>query len=117
MQLKKLKKGEKSLLKTLWEKKKMLVTSIFFFSHNVFYPMKHNFNVLSNICLLSANAFNLGKPEILSSVVLKHFLLFPKCFQNFLSGVFSPLKSEACEKSSWWLWIEKARKRVCHRPP
>ena len=30
----------KSLLKTLWEKKKMLVTNIFFFSHNVFYPMK-----------------------------------------------------------------------------
>ena len=41
--------GGKSLLKTLWEKKKMLVTSIFFFSHNVFYPVKHNFNVLSNI--------------------------------------------------------------------
>ena len=30
---------EKSLLKTLWEKKKMLVTSIFFFSQNVFYPI------------------------------------------------------------------------------
>ena len=25
---------------------------------------------------------------------------------NFLSGVFSPLTSEACEKSSLWLWIE-----------
>ena len=41
--------GGKNLLKTLWEKKKMLVTSIFCFSHDVFYPMKHNFNVLSNI--------------------------------------------------------------------
>ena len=40
---------EKCLLKTLWGKKKMLATSIFFFSHNVFYPMKHNLNVLSNI--------------------------------------------------------------------
>ena len=40
--------GGKSLLKTLWEKKKMLVTSIFFFSHNIFYRMKDNFNVLSN---------------------------------------------------------------------
>ena len=29
-----------SLLKTLWEKEKMLVTSIFSFSHNVFYPIK-----------------------------------------------------------------------------
>ena len=27
-----------SLLKTLWEKKKLLVTSNFFFSHSVFYP-------------------------------------------------------------------------------
>ena len=27
-----------SLLKTLWENEKMLVTSIFSFSHNVFYP-------------------------------------------------------------------------------
>ena len=27
---------------------------------------------------------------------------------TFLSGVFSPLtSSEACEKSSWWLWKEK----------
>ena len=39
--------GGNSLLKTSWEKKKMLVTSIFFFSHNVFYPMKDNFNILS----------------------------------------------------------------------
>ena len=28
------------LLKTLWEKKNMLVTSIFSFSHNVFYAIK-----------------------------------------------------------------------------
>ena len=41
--------GEKSLLKTLWEMKKILVTSIFFFSHNVFYPMKDNLNVWGNI--------------------------------------------------------------------
>ena len=30
--------GKKCLLKTLWEKEKMLVTSIFSFSHNIFYP-------------------------------------------------------------------------------
>ena len=41
--------GGKSLLKTLWAKKKMLVTSILFFSHNVFYPIKDNFIILSNI--------------------------------------------------------------------
>ena len=31
---------KRSLLKTLWEKEKMLVTSIFSFSHNDFYPSK-----------------------------------------------------------------------------
>ena len=51
----------KSHIKTLWEKKKMLVTSIFFFSHNVFYPVKVTFN------LSSANAYSLGKLKILSS--------------------------------------------------
>ena len=51
----------------MWEKKKMLVTSIFFFSHNVFYHMKDNFNISSKIDLLSANAFNLDQFEILSS--------------------------------------------------
>ena len=39
---------EESLLKT-WQKNKMLVTSIFFFSHNVFFPMEDKFNILSNI--------------------------------------------------------------------
>ena len=41
--------GGKNLWKTLWEEKKMLVINIFFFSHNVFYPMKDSFNVLSII--------------------------------------------------------------------
>ena len=41
--------GGKSILKTLREKTKMLVTNIFFFFHNVFYPIRDNFNALSNI--------------------------------------------------------------------
>ena len=36
-------------LKTLRKKEKMLVTSIFSFSHNVFYIMKDKFKVLSKI--------------------------------------------------------------------
>ena len=59
--------GKHALLKTLWEKKKMLVTSIFFFSHNVFYPMKDNFHVLNNIKFVVCKCFNLSKPKILSS--------------------------------------------------
>ena len=30
--------GETSLLKTLWEKEKLLITSNFSFSHSIFYP-------------------------------------------------------------------------------
>ena len=40
---------EKSLLKTLWKKEKMLLSSIFSFFHNVFYPTKEKFNLLSHI--------------------------------------------------------------------
>ena len=39
----------KEFLKTLWEKEKMLVTSIFSFSKNVFYPIKVRFPCFSNI--------------------------------------------------------------------
>ena len=35
----------RSLLKTLWEKEKMLVTSIFSFSRNVFYPSQKEISV------------------------------------------------------------------------
>ena len=41
--------GKDFLLKTLWEKEKMLVTSIFSFSYNGFYPIKEKINNLSNI--------------------------------------------------------------------
>ena len=34
---------ERSLLKILWEKEKILVTNIFSFSHNVFYLSQYNF--------------------------------------------------------------------------
>ena len=52
----------RSLLKTLWEKEKMLVTSIFSFSHNVFYPSKKEFLFLT-FNLLSANAFKLDQSQ------------------------------------------------------
>ena len=40
---------EKRLWKTLWEKEKMLVTSIFFFSHSVFYSIKERNLHISNV--------------------------------------------------------------------
>ena len=51
----------KGRLKTLWTKEKMLVASIFSFSHNVFYHMKDKFNIFSETNMSSANAFNLDK--------------------------------------------------------
>ena len=44
----------------------MLVTSIFSFTHNVFYPLKTNFNFSVTFILSSANAFNLDLTKILS---------------------------------------------------
>ena len=40
---------DRRLLKTLCEKEKMLVTSIFSFSHSVFYPVKDKFYVSSHV--------------------------------------------------------------------
>ena len=42
----------------------MLATSIFSFSHKVFYPFQSKFQFFSHI-LLSANAFNLGQSKVL----------------------------------------------------
>ena len=58
----------KKALKTLWEKEKMLVTSIFSFSHNVLYSIlcKTNFNFLITFILSSANVFNLDQLKNLS---------------------------------------------------
>ena len=47
--------------KTLWEKEKMLVTSIFSFSHNVFKLIKDESHPCSSINFVSANAFNFSK--------------------------------------------------------
>ena len=52
--------------KTLWEKEKMLATSIFSFSHNVFYSFKKNIIILATSDLLSADAFSLVQPKMLS---------------------------------------------------
>ena len=53
-----------SLLKTLWEKEKLLVTSNFSFSHSIFCPFGELSAIfLSNLELLSANAFCLGESK------------------------------------------------------
>ena len=54
---------ERSLLKTLCEKEKMLVTSTFSFSRNVFYPSQMKFQFFGHIFLSSANALNLDQSK------------------------------------------------------
>ena len=53
-----------SLLKTMSEKKKMLVTSNFFFSHSLFYPIRELSVVFIKFKLLSANSFSLEESKI-----------------------------------------------------
>ena len=52
--------------KTLWEKDKMLVISVFSFSHNVFNPSKKEFLFSVTFILSSANDFNLDQSKNLS---------------------------------------------------
>ena len=51
---------ESSILKALWEKEKVLVTSIFSFSHKVFYPYQSKFQFLSHIYFVVCKCFQFG---------------------------------------------------------
>ena len=53
-----------SLLKTLWENEKLLITTNFSFSHSVFYPLGEFLLFSSNLELLSANSFSLEESKI-----------------------------------------------------
>ena len=48
---------QRSLLNTLWEKDKMLVNSIFSFSHNVFYPSQNTFQSFSHVYFIICTCF------------------------------------------------------------
>ena len=48
---------ERGLLETLWEKEKMLVSSIFSFSHNVFYPSQNIFQNFNHISIFVCKRF------------------------------------------------------------
>ena len=51
----------RSLLKTLWEKEKLLVTSNFSFSHSVLYSFVYFQPFPSKLKVLSANFFKFGR--------------------------------------------------------
>ena len=52
-----------SLLKTLWEKEKLLMTSNFSFTHCVFYPFENFFPFSSNLKSSSATYFSLEESK------------------------------------------------------
>ena len=53
-----------SLLKTLWEKEKLLVTSNFSFSHSVFYPFRELSTIFINFKIVVCKLFLLGESKI-----------------------------------------------------
>ena len=97
----------RSLLKALLEKEKMLITSIFSFPRNFFYPFKDNgypltlyqtinfglfqievicrqqFQIWWNVRKFSKWVENSGKGEIAG---YKQFFLFPQCFQKICTA-------------------------------
>ena len=50
-----------SLLKTLWEKEKLLVTSNFSFSHSVFYPFRKLSAILIKLKIVVCKLFQFGR--------------------------------------------------------
>ena len=56
--------GKEVFFKTLWEKEKMLVTSIFSFSHNVFYSIKDRNYHLCYISFVVCKCFQFGQGQI-----------------------------------------------------
>ena len=61
-------------MKTLWEKEKMLVTSIFSHSHNVFYHSQSKFQFLSHIYFVVCKSFQFGMvfPTMFSTIHKKN---------------------------------------------
>ena len=50
-----------SLLKTLWEKQKLLVTSNFSFSHSVFYPLVELYDIFIKLKIVICKLFRFGR--------------------------------------------------------
>ena len=79
-----------SLLKTLWEKEKLLVTSNFSFSHSVFYPFVKLSIIFVKFEIVVCKLFQFGSVQNLSfgKVLISESIHFfkssiSKCFQRF----------------------------------
>ena len=77
--------SERGLLKTFWKKEKMLVTSIFSFSHNDFFSSQNKFQHLSYFSFVICKCFQLDLSKILF----------------FGNGLSASMVSILCQYSKW----------------
>ena len=82
------------LWKTLWEKEKILATSIFSFTHHVFFTLPKT-EIIISVTLSSANAFNLVQSEILSfGKELSKIVWLNKCYGSCIWGFNTTLRAK-----------------------
>ena len=77
-----------SLLKTLWEKEKLLVTSNFSFSHSVFYPFGELFAIFIKCEIAVCKLFHFGRvlTVLLFGRGLTHYHTQARIQISFLGG-------------------------------
>ena len=76
-----------SLLKTLWEKEKLLITSNFSFSHSVFYPFGELTTIFITFEIVICKLFEFG--GVLNLSFGKGLMLFSMLFQLYRSGQYN----------------------------
>ena len=98
----------RSLLKTLWEKEKLLATTNFPFSHNVFYPFGELSTIFVKFEIIVCKFFQFGKSlkfvlweriKGLFHIILECDILDPRSDWNQLSAVELILNNKMCKSS------------------
>ena len=79
----------RSLLKTLWEKEKLLITSNFSFSHCVFYPFEGLSAIFIKLKVVVCKPFEFGRIYSLSFGKGLNKVFFFKCLKFQVYGFYS----------------------------
>ena len=77
----------------MWEKEKMLVTSIFSFSHNVFKSFLIHGRYKAGLC---GKEFNVSQAEDFQNIIEKEIMLDTSIFSFFYNVFYPPLNSFPC---------------------
>ena len=91
-----------SLLKTLWEKEKLLIMSNFSFSHSIFCPFGELTAIFINFKIVSCKLFQVGRVLNLSFGKGLNCLYLSKCWRSYYLiitqfGFLTSVKKEALE--------------------